>query len=53
MSILPTCTAFKQKLTASLKAIHHIIASSAEPIGGFNTGFEPVSLHGLTMGWKK
>jgi len=28
-----------------LKAVHHILASSAETIGAFNTGFDTVNLH--------
>jgi hypothetical protein len=31
-----------------LKAFHHIVASSAETIGAFNTGFDTVNLHRLT-----
>jgi hypothetical protein len=30
-----------------LKAVHHIVASSAETVGAFNTGFEAVNLHHL------
>jgi hypothetical protein len=32
-----------------LKTVYHIIVSSAETIGAFNTGFEPVIGHGPTM----
>jgi len=32
-----------------LKAFHHIIVSSAETMGGFNTGFETVNLHHPTV----
>jgi len=28
-----------------LKEVHHIIASSAETIGAFNTGFDTANLH--------
>jgi len=31
-----------------LKAVHHIVASSAEIIGAFNTGFDTVNLRRLT-----
>ena len=33
----------------NLKAIHHIVASSAETMGAFDTGFDRVNLHRLTM----
>jgi len=32
-----------------LKAFHHIIVSSAETTGTFNTGFDTVNLHRPTM----
>jgi len=32
-----------------LKAVHHILASSAETIGAFNTGFDTVILHRPTL----
>ena len=32
----------------SLKAVNHIIVSSAEPIGPFNAGFDTVNLHRTT-----
>jgi hypothetical protein len=32
-----------------LKAFHHIVASSAEIVGAFNTGFETFNLHLLTL----
>jgi hypothetical protein len=40
----------KLKLNAKLKAFHHIIASSAETIRVFNTGFDTVNLHCPTGG---
>jgi len=32
-----------------LKAVHHILASSAETIGAFNTGLDTVNLHRPTV----
>ena len=31
-----------------MKAVHHIVASSAETIGAFNTGFDTVNVNRLT-----
>jgi len=31
-----------------LKAVHHIVASSAETMGAFNTGSDRINLHRLT-----
>jgi hypothetical protein len=33
----------------SLKALHHIVASSAETTGAFNLGFDILNLHRPTM----
>ena len=38
----------KLKLSQQLKAAHHIIVSSGETVGAFNTGFVTVNLHRAT-----
>ena len=41
----PRCSGGSGNRKQNLTAIHHIVASSTERIGAFNTGFETVVLH--------
>ena len=44
----PPCSAACSNWKQSLKAVHHIVASSTETRGAFDTGFDSVNLHHST-----